>query len=102
MKESRFIIPNTLKVTRITSQILERNQILQLQFLTQLSLTTEPITDRTGMSNVFNNYFTSIAILHFYTKSNIKFLPEHYTNYLSNTNTNTFFLTPTDKMKYLL
>ena len=43
MKESRFIIPNTLKVTRITSQILERNQILQLQFLTQLSLTTEPL-----------------------------------------------------------
>ena len=31
------------------------------------------------------------------TKSSIKFLPKHYTEYLSNTNTNAFFLTPTDK-----
>ena len=46
------------------------------------------------MSNVFNNYFTSIAEK---TKSNIKFSPKHYTDYLSSTNTNTFFLTPTDK-----
>ena len=50
------------------------------------------ITDPTTMSNVFNNYFTSIAEK---TKSNIKFSPKH-TDYLSNTNTNTF-LTPTDK-----
>ena len=46
------------------------------------------------MNNAFNNYFTSIAEK---TKSNIKFSPKHYTDYLSNTNTNTFFLTPTDK-----
>ena len=52
------------------------------------------ITDPTTMSNVFNNYFTSIAEK---TKSNIKFSPKHYTDHLSNTNTNTFFLTPTDK-----
>ena len=45
------------------------------------------------MSNVFNNYFTSTAEK---TKSNIKFLPKH-TDYLFSTNTNTFFLTPTDK-----
>ena len=45
------------------------------------------------MSNVFNNYFTSIAEK---KKSNIKFSPKH-TNYLPNTNTNTFLLTPTDK-----
>ena len=31
------------------------------------------------------------------TISNIKFPPKHYTDYLSSTNTNTFFLTPTDK-----
>ena len=49
------------------------------------------ITDPTTMSNVFNNYFTSIAEK---TKSNIKFSPKHYTDYLSNTNP---FLTPTDK-----
>ena len=44
------------------------------------------------MSNVFNNYFTSIAET---TKSNIIFLPKHYIDYLSNANTKTFFLTPT-------
>ena len=52
------------------------------------------ITDPTAMSNVFNNYFTSIAKK---TNSNIKFSPKHYTDYLSHTNTNTFFLTSTDK-----
>ena len=46
------------------------------------------------MSNVFNNYLTSIAEK---TKSNINFLPRHYTDYLCNTNKNLFFLTPTDK-----
>ena len=46
------------------------------------------------MSNVFNNYFTSIAKK---TNSNIKFSPKHCTDYLSYTNTNTFFLTPTDQ-----
>ena len=46
------------------------------------------------MNNVFINYSTSIAEK---TKSNIKFSPKHYTDYLSSTNTNTFFLTPTDK-----
>ena len=40
------------------------------------------------------NYFTSIDEK---TKSNIKLSPKHYTDYLSNANTNTFFLTPTDK-----
>ena len=46
------------------------------------------------MSNVFNNYFTSIAEK---TKSNIKFSPKNYRYYLYNTKTNMFFLTPTDK-----
>ena len=50
------------------------------------------------MCNVFNNYFTSMDEE---TKSNIKLSPKHYTNYLSNTNTNTFFLTPTDKNEIL-
>ena len=52
------------------------------------------ITDHTAMSNVFNNYFTSVAEK---MKSNIKFSPKHHADYLSNTNTNTFFLTLTDK-----
>ena len=52
------------------------------------------ITDPTAMSNVFNNYSTSVAKK---TNSNIKFSPKYYTDYLSYTNTTTFFLTPTDK-----
>ena len=48
------------------------------------------------MSNVFNNYFTSIAKK---TNSNIKFSPKHYTDYQSFANRNTFFLIPTDKNK---
>ena len=51
------------------------------------------IAEPTTMNNVFINYSTSIAEK---TKSNIKFSPKHYTDYLSSTNTNTF-LTPTDK-----
>ena len=50
------------------------------------------ISDPTAMSNVFNNYFTSIAET---TNSNIIFVPKHYIDYLSNANTKTFFLTPT-------
>ena len=54
------------------------------------------IIDPTAMTNVFNNYFTSIAEKR---KSNIKFLPKHYTDYLpnKNKNTNMIFLTPTAK-----
>ena len=46
------------------------------------------------MSNILNNYFTYIAEK---TKANVKFSPKLYTDYLSNTNTNTFVLTPADK-----
>ena len=52
------------------------------------------VTNPTAMSNIFNNYFTSIAKK---TNSNMKLSPKHFTDYLSYTNTNTFFLTPTDK-----
>ena len=52
------------------------------------------VTGPTALSNVFDNYFTSIAKQ---TNSNIKFSRKHYRDYLSYTNTNTFFLTPTDK-----
>ena len=61
-----------------------------------IEFSNRTITDPTAMSNAFNNYFTSIAEK---TKSNINFSPKHYTDYLSNINTNTFFLTPIDKDK---
>ena len=53
------------------------------------------ITDPTAMSNVFNNYSTTSTAGK--TKSNITFSPKHFLDYLSNTNADTFFLTPTDK-----
>ena len=59
-----------------------------------IEFNNKTITDPKAVINVFNNYFTSIAKK---TNSNIKFSPKHYTDYLSYTNTNTFFLTPTDK-----
>ena len=52
------------------------------------------ITDPIAMGNVFNNYFTAIAKE---TNSNIKLSAKSYTDYLSYTNTNTYFLTPTNK-----
>ena len=49
---------------------------------TKSNIKFSPIT----MSNVFNNYFTSIAER---TKSNIKFSLKHFTDYTSNTSENT-------------
>ena len=66
--------------------------------LHSIEFISRTITDPTVMCNVFNNYFTSMDEE---TKSNIKLSPKHYTNYLSNTNTNTFFLTRTDKNEIL-
>ena len=62
--------------------------------LHSIEFNNRTITDPTAMSNVFNDYFTSIAEKR---KSNIKFSPKHYADYLSNTKTNMLFLTPTDK-----
>ena len=53
-----------------------------------IEFNNKTITDPAATSNVFNNYFTSIAKK---TNSNIKFLPKQYTDYLSYSNTNTFF-----------
>ena len=86
-----------MKVTGITLEILGKK--LKLYSIKHITTTTphsiefnnRTITDPTAMSNA---YFTSMAMK---TKSNIRFSPKHYTDYLSNTNTNTFFLTPTDK-----
>ena len=58
------------------------------------------ITDPTAMSNVFDNYFTSIVKK---TNSNIKFSPKHYTDYYHKLQTQIpFSLLQLTKMKYLL
>ena len=76
-----------------------KNNMISIKNITttmphSIEFNNRTITDPTAMSNVFNNYFTSIAKK---TNSNIKFSPKHYTGYLSCQKANTFFLTPTDK-----
>ena len=98
---NRFIMHNALKVTGITWKNTWKGikTIISIKNITttitqSIEFNDRTIEDPTAMSNVFNNYFTSIAEK---TKSNVKFLSKHYADYLSNTNTNTFFLTPTGK-----
>ena len=79
---------------------MERNQNYNLKLKIYITNTVphstefknRTITDPRDMSNVFNNYFTSIAKK---TNPTIKFSPKYYTDYLPYTNANTFFLTPT-------
>ena len=77
----------------------EINTIILIKNITttipqSIGLNNRTITDPTSMSNVFNNYFISIAEK---TKSNIEFFPKNYIDYLSNITTNTFFLILTVK-----
>ena len=46
------------------------------------------------IANTFNNYFASIAET---TKKNIKCSHKHFSDYLSNENSSTIFLHPTDE-----
>ena len=78
--------------------------IISIKYITttiphSIAFNIRTIANPTGVSNVFNNCFTSVTEK---TKSNITFLPKNYTYYLSNTNTNVFFLTPTDKNKIFI
>ena len=73
--------------------------IISIKYITvtiahSIEFNNRSITDPKSVSNVFNNYFTSIAEK---IKPNIKFSPKHFADYLSNTNTNAFFLTPNKK-----
>ena len=88
MRKTRKGIKTIISIKNITTAIPH-----------SIEFNNRTITDPTAISNVFNNYFTSIAEKR---KSNIKFSPKHYTDYLSNTNTNMFFLTPLTKIKFLL
>ena len=103
---NRFIIQSSLKVTGITLETLGKESKLQFQLKNittaiphSIEFNKRTITDPTAMSNVFNNYFTFIADK---TKSNIKFLSKHYTDYLFNTSTNMFFLTSSNKNEIFL
>ena len=54
----------------------------------------DTITNHYDIANIFNNYFASIAET---TKKNIKYSQKHFSDYLSNENSSTIFLQPTDK-----
>ena len=51
-------------------------------------------TNPYDIANTFNNYFDSITET---TKKNIKYPHKHFSDYLSNENSSTMFLLPTDK-----
>ena len=81
---------NTLKV--INTIILIKN--ITTTIPQSIGLNNRTITEPISMSNVFNNYFTSIAEK---TKPNIIFFPKNYIDYLPNITTNAFFLILTVK-----
>ena len=73
-------IKNTWKGVKIIISI----KNIRTTILHSIEFSNRTITDPTTMSNVFNSYFTSTAEK---TKSNIKFLPKHCSDYLSNIQT---------------
>ena len=54
----------------------------------------DTVTNPYDIANTFNNYFASIAET---TKKTIKYSHKHFSDYLSNENSSTIFLQPTDK-----
>ena len=52
------------------------------------------VTNFYDIANTFNNYFASIAET---TKKNVKYSHKHFLDYLSNENSSTIFLQPTDQ-----
>ena len=52
------------------------------------------ITNKVEISNIFNNYFATIAEK---TKENINPSPKHFSEFLKNRTQNSFFLSPTNK-----
>ena len=59
-----------------------------------LSVDGATISNPMAISNIFNNYFSSIAGK---TKLNISFSHKHFSNFLKNRSNISFFISPTDK-----
>ena len=66
-----------------------------------LTFQNENIDNPEGIANIFNNYFSTIGEK---TQAKIKHSHKKYTDYLSNENLDTFFLSPTNKeeVKFIL
>ena len=63
-----------------------------------ISHENKTITDPTEIGNAFNNYFTSIGKS---VQSSIPSSIKHFTDYLTEPNSNSFFTKPTDKTEVL-
>ena len=61
---------------------------------TLLSFQNETIDNPKRIANIFNNYFSIIGKK---TQARIKHLHKNYTDYLTNENPYSFFLSPTEK-----
>ena len=59
-----------------------------------LSADGATISNPMAISNIFNNYFSSIAGK---TKLNISFSHKHFSDFLKNRSNTSFFISPTDK-----
>ena len=68
---------------------------------TLLTFQNENIDNPERIANIFNNYFSTIGEK---TQAKIKHSHKKYTDYLSNENPDTFFLSPTNKeeIKFIL
>ena len=63
-------------------------------FLKCLSFNGSTFTNQVEISNIFNNYFASIAEK---TKVIINYSHKHFSDFLKDKNQNSFFLSPTNK-----
>ena len=61
---------------------------------TLLTFQNETIDNSKRIANIFNNYFSTIGKK---SQAKIKYSHKNYTDYLTNENSNSFFLSPTDK-----
>ena len=59
-----------------------------------LSSNVSTFTNQLQISNIFNNYFASIAEK---TKISINYSHKHFSDFLKDNNQNSFFLSPTNK-----
>ena len=94
-RKNKLILKDPWKILKILRK--ESKSLISIKNITttifhSIEFYNKTITHPTAIS-VFNSYLTSIPEN---TKSNIKFSPKHYTEYLTNTNANAFFLTPSD------
>ena len=87
---SRNSIKNTWKGIKSVLNI----KSISADKLKSLTVDGTTISNPIAISNIFNNYFSSIANN---TKRNISFSHKHFSDFLKNRSSISFFVSPTDK-----